>query len=61
MAMWFSPNHETEFSDIGTVFRTIQDWVLKVGIRASFGSRTVEKCMLDFVVNCFSGQFLGRV
>ena len=21
MAMWFSPNHRTEFSDIGTVFR----------------------------------------
>ena len=21
MAMWFSPNHRTEFSDIGTIFR----------------------------------------
>ena len=21
MALWFSPNHGTEFSDIGTVFR----------------------------------------
>ena len=21
MAMWFSPNHGTEFSDVGTVFR----------------------------------------
>ena len=21
MAMWFSPNHETEFSDVGTIFR----------------------------------------
>ena len=21
MAMWFSPNHETEFSDVGTIFQ----------------------------------------
>ena len=55
MAVWFSPNHGTKFSDIGTVFRTVQDRVLKVGIRADFGSGTVGKCMLDFVVNCFSG------
>ena len=55
MAVWFSLNHGTEFSDIGTVFRTVQDWVLKVGIRAGFGSETIRKCMVDFVVNCFSG------
>ena len=61
MTRWFSPNHETEFSDIGTIFRTGQDWVLKVGIWADFGSGTVGKCMLDFVVNCFSGHFLGQV
>ena len=61
MAVWFSPNHGTELSNIETFFQTIQDWFLKVSIRASFGSRTVEKCMLDFVVNCFSGQFLGGV
>ena len=48
MAVWFSPNH-------GTVFRIVQDWVLKVGIWAGFGSGTVGKCMLDFVVNYFSG------
>ena len=29
MTVWFSPNHETEFSDIGTVFRTVQDRVLR--------------------------------
>ena len=21
MVMWFNPNHETEFSDVGTIFR----------------------------------------
>ena len=57
MAVWFNPNHETEFSDIGTIFWTIQNWVLKVGIQAGFGSGTVGKCMVDYVVNCFSGQF----
>ena len=61
MFVWFSPNHGTEFSNIGTVFRTIQDWILKVDIRAGFGSRTIGKCMLDFVVNCFPRQFSGRV
>ena len=34
------PKHETEFSDIGTDFYTVQDWVLKVGIQAGFGSGT---------------------
>ena len=61
MTVWFSPNNGTEFSDIETIFRTVQDWVLKVGIQADFGSRTIEKCMLDFVVNCFLGQFFGQV
>ena len=23
MAVWFSPNHETEFSDVGTFFETV--------------------------------------
>ena len=57
MAVWLSPNHGTKFSDIGTVFRIVKDWVLKVDIWIGFGSRMVGKCMLDFVVNCFSGQF----
>ena len=55
MALWFSPNHGIEFLEIGTVFRTIQNWFLKVGIRAGFGSKTVRKCVLDFFVNCFLG------
>ena len=55
MALWFSPNHGTEFSEIGTVFRTIQTWFLKVGICAGFGSRIVGKCVLSFFVNCFLG------
>ena len=59
MVVWFSPNHGTGFLDIMNFFRTVQDWVLKVDIRADFGSRTVGKYMLDFVVNCFSGQFSG--
>ena len=59
MIVWFSPNHGTKFSDIGIVFHTVKDWVLKVNIRAGFGSGMVGKCMLDFVVNCFLGQFLG--
>ena len=54
MVVWFSPNHGTEFSDIRTIFQIVQDWVLKVSIRADFGSGTDGKCMLDFVVNCFT-------
>ena len=50
MAVWFGPNHEIEFLDIGTIFRIVQDWVLKVDIPAGFGSGTVGKCMVDFVV-----------
>ena len=61
MAVWFSPNHGTAFLDIWTVFQIVQDWVLKVGIRAGFSSGAVGKCMWDFVVNYFSGQFLSRV
>ena len=61
MAVWFSPNHGTEFSDIGTVFRAVQDWILKVGIRVDFGSGMAEKYMLDFCYERFSGQFSGRV
>ena len=47
------PKHGTEFSDIRTVFRTVQDWVLKVGIRAGFGSGTAGNAGI-FVVNYFS-------
>ena len=54
------PKHGIEFSDIGTIFRTIQDWVLKVGIQAGFGSRMARNAGI-FVVNYFSEQFLGRV
>ena len=54
------PKHGTEFSDIGTVFRTVKDWVLKAGIWAGFGSRTVGNEEI-FVMNYFSEQFLGRV
>ena len=57
MAVWFSPNHGIEFSDIGTVFQTVQDRVLMVGIRVVFCSRKVGKCMLDFVVNYFGIVF----
>ena len=55
MAVWFNPNHGIEFSDIGNVFRIVQDWFLKVGIRVGFGSKMVGKCMLDFIVNYFLG------
>ena len=55
MVMWFNPNHWTEFSDIMTIFRTVQDWVLKVSILAGFGFSTVGKCTLDFFVNYFLG------
>ena len=54
------PKHGTEFSDIGTVFRTVQDWVLKVDIRIGFGFETARNARI-FVVNCFSKRFLGRV
>ena len=50
--------HGTEFLDIGTIFWTVQDWVLKVGIRAGFGSRTIGNAGI-FVVNYFSEQFSG--
>ena len=52
------PKHRTEFSDIGTVFRTVQDWVLKVRIQAGFGSGTAENAGI-FVVNYFSGRVSG--
>ena len=61
MTVLFNPNHGTKFSGIKTVFRTVQDWVLKVDIQASLGSETVGKCMLDFFVNYFLRQFSGRV
>ena len=52
------PKHGIEFSDIGIFFRTVQDWVLKVGIRACFGSGTVGNARI-FVVNYFSGRVSG--
>ena len=54
------PKHETEFSDIGTVFWTVQDWILKASLQASFGSGTARNAGI-FVVNCFSKQFSSRV
>ena len=54
------PKHGTEFLDIGIVLPTVHDWVLKVGIRAGFGSGTVGNAGI-FVVNCFSKQFSSRV
>ena len=50
------PKHETEFSDIGTVFRTVQDWALKVSIWAGFGSGTAGNAGI-FVVNYFWNSF----
>ena len=47
------PKHGTEFLDIGTVFRTVQDWVLKVDFRVGFGSGTAGNAWI-FVVNSFS-------
>ena len=49
------PKQGTKFLDIGTVFRTIQDWVLKVGIRAGFGSGTCR----DFCCELFFGTVFG--
>ena len=54
------PKHEIEFLDNGTVFRTIQGWVLKVCIRAGFGSKMVGNARI-FVINYFLEQFLGLV
>ena len=54
------PKHGTEFSDIGTIFRTVQDWVLKVDIQVGFGSGTAGNARI-FIVNCFLEQFSSRV
>ena len=54
------PKHGTEFSNIGTIFRTVQDWVLKVSIWAGFGSGTIGNVGI-FVVNCFLEHFSGQV
>ena len=54
------PKHGIEFLNIGIVFQTVQDWVLKVGIQAGFGSGTVGNAGI-FFVNYFSKQFSGRV
>ena len=50
------PKHWTEFLDIGTVFRTIQDWVLKVGIRADFGSETAGNARI-LLLTVFRNNF----
>ena len=49
------PKHGIEFSDIGTIFRIVQDWVLKVGIRAVFGSGTAENAGI-FCCELFFGK-----
>ena len=54
------PKHGTEFSNIGTIFRIVQDWVLKVSIQVNFDSGTARNVGI-FVVNCLSEQFSGRV
>ena len=54
------PKHGTEFLDIRTIFRAVQDCVLKVGILAVFGSGKAGNARI-FVVNCFLEQFSGRV
>ena len=52
------PKHGTEFLYIGTDFRAVQDWVLKVSLRADFGYKTATNAGI-FVVNYFSEQFSG--
>ena len=46
------PKYGTEFLDIGNIFRTVQDWVLKVSIHAGFSSGTAGNARI-FVVNYF--------
>ena len=48
------PKHRAGFSEIGTVFLIVQDYVLKVSIWAGFGSGTVGNAGI-FVVNYFWG------
>ena len=54
------PKHGTEFLDIGTVFQTVQGWVLKVGIWVGFGSETAGNARI-FVVNGFFGTVFGPI
>ena len=49
MAVWYIPNHGTEFSYIGTVFgqfRIELSWLVS---EPFMGSTTAGKCMLHFV------------
>ena len=46
------PKHGNDFFDIGTVFQTVKDWVLKVSIRVAFGFGTAGNVRI-FVVNYF--------
>ena len=48
MAVWFSPNHGTEFSDIWIVLRIVQNWVLRVGIQAGWKMHSRFCCELFF-------------
>ena len=48
MAMRFSPNHGTEFSNIRIVIWTVHDWVLKVGIQAGWKMHARFCCELFF-------------
>ena len=50
------PKHGTEFFDIGTIFQTVQDWVLMVGILVDFGLETAGNEWV-FLVNCFRNSF----
>ena len=59
MAVWYNPNHGTEFSDIENVFgqfRIKLSWL----VSGSFmGSRTAGKCMLNFVCYFPKAEIFG--
>ena len=52
------PKHGIEFSDIGIVFWTVQDWVLKVSIQAGFRFWDGWRCN-DFCCELFFGIVFG--
>ena len=47
MAVWYSPNHGTEFSDIGTVFGQFKTELRRSVSRSVIGSGTTRKCISD--------------